>query len=109
MPEQLTDAERDEALSSLPDWRYADDALRTAYAARSSRDALRLIAAIGEAAESMNHHPDVDWRYDHVLVRTSTHSVGGKVTQKDLELAGRISAAAAAVEARAVPEKGATG
>jgi 4a-hydroxytetrahydrobiopterin dehydratase len=103
MPQPLNDTDRDSALRSLPDWRYADGALRTSYAARTSREALRLVAAIGEAAEAMNHHPDVDWRYDHVHVRTSTHSAGGAVTEKDVELAGRISAAAAALEARPVP------
>jgi 4a-hydroxytetrahydrobiopterin dehydratase len=43
----------------------------------------------------MNHHPDLDIRYNRVIVRLSTHDQGG-VTEKDLEQARRIEAAAPA-------------
>jgi 4a-hydroxytetrahydrobiopterin dehydratase len=37
----------------------------------------------------MNHHPDVDIRYDKVRLALSTHSEGG-LTGNDLKLARRI-------------------
>jgi 4a-hydroxytetrahydrobiopterin dehydratase len=37
-------------------------------------------------AEGMNHHPDLDIRYNKVTVRLSTHDQGG-ITAKDFVLA----------------------
>lgn len=103
-PAILTSTERTAALGVLPDWQYNLGALQTVYACPTVTDALALIQAIGERAESLDHHPDVDWRYRHVFATSSTHSVGRRVTAKDIELATAISAAAALVGARAAPE-----
>jgi 4a-hydroxytetrahydrobiopterin dehydratase len=40
-------------------------------------------------AEALNHHPDVDLRYDRVIVTLSTHDSGG-ITEIDFALAERI-------------------
>jgi len=95
-PPVLTTDELHAALERLPDWRAGDGELASTFGCPSAAAALALIAAIGEAAEELNHHPDVDWRYNKVLVRTSTHEVDGQVTQRDVVLAERISAAALA-------------
>ena len=55
---------------------------------------LALVAAIGAAAEKMDHHPDLTLRYTAVEVRLSSHDVGG-ITGRDLRLARRITALAA--------------
>ena len=56
-------------------------------------DAVRLIDLVAADAERMDHHPDIDLRWRRVVFTLSTHSAGG-VTQLDIELAHRISAAA---------------
>ena len=99
----LSPDQRRAALAGLPDWRYWLGSLHTAYACRSSATAVALIGSIGQASERRDHHPDVDWRYRHVFLRLSTHSQGGQVTAKDVELAGDISALAAQAEVEAVP------
>lgn len=71
------------------------------YAAPSIAAALGLVSGIGEAAKALDHYPDVDWRRDHVFVRTTTHGAGEDVTAKDTTLAERISALATAAGARA--------
>ena len=91
------------ALGGLPDWRRHPRALATAYEAHSVPVALDLVAAIGAAAEEADHHPDVDWRYRHVFVRTTTHAAGNHVTDRDTALAARISTLAAERGLRAVP------
>ena len=55
---------------------------------------LALVNAIGAAAETMDHHPDLDLRYSQVNVRLSSHDVGG-ITGRDIRLARRISSIAA--------------
>ena len=51
-------------------------------------DALAYVNAVGALAEEMDHHPDIDIRWNTVTLRLSTHSAGG-LTQLDLELARR--------------------
>jgi 4a-hydroxytetrahydrobiopterin dehydratase len=46
----------------------------------------------------MSHHPDIDLRWKVTTWRLSTHSEGG-LTQLDIVLAHRISAAATRLEA----------
>ncbi|HLP17443.1 MAG TPA: 4a-hydroxytetrahydrobiopterin dehydratase, partial [Bacteroidota bacterium] len=41
-------------------------------------------------AEKMNHHPDIDIRYNKVTFVLSTHSAGG-LTANDFELAREIN------------------
>lgn len=103
-PEVLSSAERTQALAGQPDWRYSLGALHAVYQAPSVPDALALIQSIGAAAEAADHHPDVDWRYRHLFIRTSTHSVGSQVTALDVDLAQAVSAAARAVGAEPRPE-----
>lgn len=55
---------------------------------------LRVVAAIGAAAEELNHHPDLDLRYRHIDVRLSSHDAHG-VTKRDVRLARAITTIAA--------------
>lgn len=104
MPLVLPIDEIRSALAHLPDWRLRLGALHTAYAAPSAAAALRFVAAVGEAAEARDHHPDLDWRYRHVFLRSTTHQAGGRVTGRDLDLATAVSALAAAAGLTAVPQ-----
>lgn len=51
--------------------------------------ALAYINSVGAVAEELNHHPDIDLRYDTVTLRCSTHYLGG-ITENDFALAARI-------------------
>ena len=55
---------------------------------------LSVLNAIGAAAEKMNHHPDLDLRYTHLDLRLTSHDVRA-VTERDIGVAGTISAIAA--------------
>ena len=45
--------------------------------------------AVARAAETADHHPDIDIRYTKIICTLSTHSAGG-ITQKDLDMARQI-------------------
>lgn len=96
------DAEQFTATEGLADWRVV---LRTAEAhfrAPSFPAAGRLVAAIADAAEAADHHPDVSLTYPgRVRVALTTHAVGGLSTH-DVDLARHISELAA--DAGANPE-----
>jgi 4a-hydroxytetrahydrobiopterin dehydratase len=85
--------EIDQALAGdLSSWQIAGDegnAIAREVHASSFPAGIRLVQQVAEAAESMNHHPDIDIRYTTLTFTLSTHSEGG-LTANDLELAGRI-------------------
>jgi len=78
----------------LADWTWRDDAIHAHLETGDFATGLRLVNRIGEAAEAMNHHPDLDLRYPHLDVRLSSHDAGG-VTDRDVKLARTISEYAA--------------
>jgi 4a-hydroxytetrahydrobiopterin dehydratase len=87
----------------LDDWRYVLNSLRATFRAGSFAAAAALIAAIVDAADAADHHPDIDLRYpDLVTVAVSTHFTGG-TTVADTDLAARISALAADAGAHGEP------
>ncbi len=59
---------------------YRLGGLVTVYKTPTAAAALELIAAVGRLAEDQNHHPDLDWRYNRVFLRYTSHDAGGKVT-----------------------------
>lgn len=80
----------------VADWRAADGAAHVRYAIPTFADGARFVVTVAELADALHHHPDVDLRYGKVDIRLTTHETGG-LSDRDVELAQRISAAARAV------------
>jgi 4a-hydroxytetrahydrobiopterin dehydratase len=99
----LTRARIDAALADLPDWRYRLGGLVTVFKTPTAAGALELIADVGRLAEEQNHHPDLDWRYNRVFIRFTSHDAGTEVTERDVAAAAAVSLAAAAASAAAEP------
>ncbi|MDA8346172.1 MAG: 4a-hydroxytetrahydrobiopterin dehydratase [Thermaerobacter sp.] len=92
-PAPLNAAECDAALKGLPGWEGDPTQLRCTFRFASFPAALAFVDKVGGLAEDLQHHPDIDIRYRTVHLALSSHDAGG-VTQRDLELAKRISAIA---------------
>jgi 4a-hydroxytetrahydrobiopterin dehydratase len=93
-PDVLEHAAVDEALTSRGlGWEREDDELVKKVRRADFAAALQFVNAVGELAEAANHHPDIEIRWDTVVLRLSTHSAGG-ITAADLQLAGQIDALA---------------
>jgi 4a-hydroxytetrahydrobiopterin dehydratase len=89
----LTDSEVSQQLAGLANWRRADGddpAIAATYEFTDFVAALDFVNQVGHEAELMNHHPDVDIRWNKVTLVLSTHSEGG-LTHHDFELAHRIN------------------
>ncbi len=95
MSRLLTDDEVTRQLADLPGWSREGDAIVATIEAPDFPAAIRLVAAAADEAEQMNHHPDIDIRWRTTRWLLTTHDAGG-LTQLDVELAHRISAAARA-------------
>jgi len=74
-------------------WRVVLGAVHATFRTGSFARGLELVARVAAAADEANHHPDVDLRYPVVHVSLSSHDVGG-LTQRDVDLAARITAIA---------------
>lgn len=95
MSRLLTDDEVTRQLADLPGWAREGDAIVASIEAPDFPAAVRIVVAAADEAEQMNHHPDIDIRWRTTRWLLSTHDAGG-LTQLDIELAHRISAAARA-------------
>jgi 4a-hydroxytetrahydrobiopterin dehydratase len=98
MPRLLTDEEIDRQLADLPDWTRQGDTMCATLDAPDFPAAIRLVDDVAVEAQEMDHHPDIDIRWRTTRWVLSTHSEGG-LTQLDIELAHRISQAAARIGA----------
>jgi len=70
------------------------DTIRASFEAPAFLTGISLVQEVAAAAETMDHHPDIDIRWRTVSFALSTHSEGG-LTQLDVELAHQISQEAA--------------
>ena len=71
-------------------WERDEEAIKVEFEFADFSEAMGFVTRVGLAAEKMDHHPDIDIRWNKVLLVLSTHSEGG-ITKKDLDLAGVIS------------------
>lgn len=93
MARLLTDDEVHRQLKDLTAWsRTADESpsITATYELLDFVGAVAFVNRLAQEAEEMNHHPDIDIRWNKVTLVLSTHSEGG-LTQLDIELAHRIS------------------
>ena len=93
MRAKLSDLEIRRALGALPGWTRRGEALTKTYTFARFADGIRFVNQVATEADRMNHHPDIDIRYTKVAFSLSTHDAGG-ITQRDLDLAKTIEAAA---------------
>ena len=77
-------------LKSLNDWIYSNKKISKEYKMNDFKEALAFVNKVGDAAETMDHHPDILMHsWNKVNITISTHSAGG-VTNKDFQLAEKI-------------------
>jgi 4a-hydroxytetrahydrobiopterin dehydratase len=74
-------------------WRVLFSGALAHFRVESLGEAARFVAAIAEVAEATGHFPDIDVRPEGVTVRTASGEYGA-LSQRDIELARRISAQA---------------
>jgi len=101
MIERITPQQFHES-GGVEDWRVLFSGACAHFGTGSFATGVALVGAIGTLADAANHHPDIDLRYAGVTVRLMTHDVDG-LSQRDVELARQISAAARELNVPADP------
>jgi len=86
----LNETQIREALSGLPEWKYSAGAIRRDYQFKDFMQAMSFVNKVAERAETANHHPDIDIRYNKVTLALVSHDAGG-VTARDIRMAKQIN------------------
>ena len=86
----LSSGEIDDALAEQGlGWEHVGDELVTTVELHDFAAALAFVNAVAAAAEAVDHHPDIDIRWNKVRLVLTTHSAGG-LTVLDVALAAAI-------------------
>jgi 4a-hydroxytetrahydrobiopterin dehydratase len=73
-------------LQAIPNWsKRAQTILRT-FKFEGFLKGIEFVNRIAAKAQKINHHPDIDIRFDRVTLTLTTHDEGG-ITEKDFSLA----------------------
>lgn len=86
----LSNSEIDVALQQLPGWTKNGNAIERHFQFANFAQAMEFVNRIAEAAEAVNHHPDILVSYNKVTLTLVSHDSGG-VTQRDILMAGKIN------------------
>lgn len=76
-------------MNKLPQWKFENNTLTKEFLRADFQDSITFVSDIAELANKLNHHPDLNIRYDRVNVLLTTHDKNG-VTGKDFLLAQQI-------------------
>jgi len=93
MVEQLSQAERDDALEGLPEWDHDDarDAITRSFTFDDFSQAFAFMTQVALLAEKADHHPEWSNVWNRVDILLTTHDAGG-LSGRDIDLARAIDA-----------------
>ena len=88
---QLSDAEREEALAALPEWRLREDGLAIERKLKFAdfNEAFGFMTRVALLADKHDHHPEWSNVYNRVEITLTTHDAGG-LSARDVKLATAI-------------------
>ncbi|MBI1977553.1 MAG: 4a-hydroxytetrahydrobiopterin dehydratase [Candidatus Omnitrophica bacterium] len=90
----ISRAEAEKCVQNFPGWKLSEDAkyIWREYLMKDFVEAIHLMDAIAQVAESNDHHPDLHLvGYRKLRIELSTHSIGG-LSRNDFILAAKIEA-----------------
>ena len=86
---RLDDTAIDEGLQRLPGWERRGNQIVKSFVGQDFAQAMAFVNEVAGAAEAAGHHPDIDIRWNTVILALSSHHEGG-LTERDFQLAARI-------------------
>lgn len=86
----LTEKKIAAKLRSLRGWKRNGNEIYRTFVRKDFIHAMGFAQSVALLAEKADHHPDIDIRWNKVILVLSTHSEGG-LTEKDFQLAAQIN------------------
>ena len=71
---------------TVPEWRQRAKTMLRTFKFEGFLNSIAFVQRIARKAQTLNHHPDIDIRFDEVTLILTTHDEGG-LTAKDFTLA----------------------
>jgi 4a-hydroxytetrahydrobiopterin dehydratase len=91
MKKALTATEIEDVLRAHPEWKLKAGKLEREWIFKDFVEAMVFVNRVATIAEDAGHHPNIDIRYNHVLLSLVSHDAGG-ITERDAVMAARLSA-----------------
>ena len=88
----LTTEQASLRLSAVPNWSKRAQTIFRTFKFKGFLESIDFVNRIARKAQKLNHHPDIDIRFDKVTLKLTTHDEGG-ITAKDFSLAGQCDEA----------------
>jgi 4a-hydroxytetrahydrobiopterin dehydratase len=85
----LSGQEAETLADETPHWSLKKDSIERVFDFKDFREAVDFVNDVADVADTQNHHPDIDIRYNKVKLVLSTHRIGG-LTRNDFILAAKI-------------------
>ena len=79
-------------LKTVPNWSKRAQVIFRTFKFKGFLKSIDFVNRIARKAQKLNHHPDIDIRYNKVTLKLTTHDEGG-ITEKDFSLAGHCDEA----------------
>ena len=73
-------------LKAVPNWSKRAQTIFRTFKFQGFLKSIDFVNRIARRAQKINHHPDIDIRFDKVTLTLTTHDEGG-ITEKDFSLA----------------------
>lgn len=77
-------------MKAIRRWTREGNAIVRTFIKKDFVRAMGFVQSVALLAEKMDHHPDIDIRWNKVTLTLSTHSAGG-LTENDFTLASQIN------------------
>jgi 4a-hydroxytetrahydrobiopterin dehydratase len=90
MKKALNSAEIDDVLRENPEWKLEGGKLVREWTSKDFVAAMAFVNRVAVLAEDAGHHPDIDVRYNQVILGLVSHDAGG-ITERDARMASRLS------------------
>jgi len=91
-PYLLQDKELKELIAKIPGWEVKSEYLKREFDFQNFIEAFSFMTKIALICEKYNHHPNWKNVYSKVIIKLSTHDLGG-ITNLDEKLASEINVA----------------
>ena len=87
----LTELQVEKLLGEVSGWQEKEGELRKTFKFKNYYETMAFVNASAWISHREDHHPDLEVGYNQVLVRYSTHSVGG-LSENDFICAAKLEA-----------------
>ncbi len=86
----LSEQEIRERLADTPGWARLGIEIMRSFIFETFAEGIAFVVDVARLADEMDHHPDIDIRYNKIKVAMTSHDTGG-LTERDFRLAAGIS------------------